>query len=155
MRLDQSPSPRTRKEKRKRENHLNKQAFMNADKQESIEADRNFMTKLFPSNSPSRLLKSEDKKTKLRIQNYLYRPLVPSKQIIPENRLLLQSELKRNKLKPHNILYRPTLKRKVNPNKQLLKKELRKSKFTSNNFLYVPHKSPKNKTQKPKGTRIP
>jgi hypothetical protein len=100
----------------------------------------------------NQLLKNEDKKTKLRIQNYLYRP-IPTRKVNNkvQNLLLLKNEIKKDKLKPQNILYRPTRKT-ANKNKQLLTKELRKYKAVKHS-LYIPRKSP-NPYHKPKGIAI-
>lgn len=138
--------------KRKRENYMNIQKFLKASRISSEEANRNFMEKLTKLTN-HQLLKNEDKKTKLRIQNYLYRPIQTRKvNNKVQNLLLLKNELKKHKFKAENILYRPTRLTKVNKNKQLLTKEIRKYRALKNS-LYIPHKSPTH-TGKPKGTAI-
>ena len=141
----------TKKRKRESANYMNIQKFLNASRRSSEEANRNFMAKLTKLTN-HQLLKNEDKKTKLRIQNYLYRPAPTRKTNNKvQNLLLLKNELKKHKFKAQNILYKPTRKT-VNKNKQLLTKELKKYRAVKNT-LYIPHKSP-NLYHKPKGIAI-
>ncbi len=131
--MRQSPSPRKRTEKRKRDkdnlynqeswNELNRLSY-----EEGVRKNRE-------------LLNSELKKTKIPIKNFLYRPrLKTNVSSKVQNLILLKNQLKKDKPRPS---------RKVNANRKMITKELRRGKrMTNNNYLYIPHKS------SPKGTKF-